>query len=787
MGGALPGATVQLVDTPFGTISDEYGKFQLRNVPSGNYTMKVSFVGFQAHEKDIDLAANLEFQEIALSEAVIMGEEVFVYATRANSKTPTTYSTISKKQLAERNLGQDLPVLLNYSPSVVTTSDAGAGVGYTSLRIRGSDATRINVTINGIPLNDSESHGVFWVNMPDFASSVENIQIQRGIGTSSNGAAAFGATINLQTHAVLAEPLVELDNSAGSFNTLKNTVTINSGLIDEKFNFEGRLSRVVSDGYIDRSSSNLKSFFLSGGYYGDKTLIKAIVFGGNEMTQQAWYGTPEARINNDQQGLQQLIDWSGEYNSQQQIDNLMNSDRRFNYYLYDNEIDNYSQNHFQLLINQQLADRWNFTGALHYTKGKGYFEQYRENDNLADYGLADLLIGDSLITSTDLIRRRWLDNDFYGLTYSFNYQNNDLQVTVGGGYNVYDGDHFGEIIWARFAGNSEIRDQYYHGNGLKKDFNTYIKANYQLSPDLNIFGDMQLRTIDYSTAGIDSDLTAYDTGGDYQFFNPKVGISYSLDRNSSAYISYAIGHREPVRSDFIDALNGQLPKPEKLGNLEAGVRKSSADISYEANFYWMDYKDQLVLTGALNDVGASIRTNVPDSYRIGIELAGSWDITSKLHWNANIALSKNKIRDFTEILYDYAFSDDRYIVENDYSDTDISFSPNVVIGSDMGYALKDLKIQVLNKFVGRQYLDNTSNPDRIIDNYFVTDLLLTYSIVPWKLKQLSLSLMVNNVFDTQYQSNGYTWGYLFDGFHYQQNNYYPQAGVNFLAGLSLKF
>jgi len=786
-GQALPGATVRLMDTNYGSIADQEGEFLISGVPGGTYTLQVSYVGFTTNTQELVLSADLKNLSIKLKESVIMGDQVFVYATRAHQNTPTTFSTVSKKKLEERNLGQDLPILLNYSPSVVSTSDAGAGIGYTNIRIRGSDATRINVTINGIPVNDSESHGVFWVNMPDFVSSVENIQIQRGVGTSSNGAAAFGATINLQTNAVSQESFVQLDNSAGSFGTLKNTVILNSGMLNEKFNFEGRLSRVISDGYIDRSAAELRSFFLSGGYYGDKTLIKAMVFGGNENTQQAWYGTPEARITNDEEGLQEVIAGSGEYNTQEQIDNLLNSDRRFNYYLYDNEVDNYSQNHFQLLINQQLGDRWNFAGALHYTKGEGYFEQYRDDDRLADYGLDDLLIGDSLITSTDIIRRRWLDNDFYGFTYSFNYQQQALQLTLGGGYNVYDGDHFGEIIWARFAGDSNIRDRYYDGNGLKKDFNTYLKANYQLNSRLNLFGDLQIRTIDYTTTGVDNDLSAYDTGGDYQFFNPKAGLSYQLKSGTTAYISYAIGQREPVRSDFIDAPDGVTPRAEKMGNLEAGIRSNSENFSYQANLYWMDYQDQLVLTGALNDVGAAIRTNVPSSYRAGLELSGSWNITSQLNWTANLALSQNKIKDFTEVLYDYAFSDDRFLVENQYSDTDISFSPNVVFGSDLGYTINDFKVQMLNKYVGKQYLDNTSSDDRVIDAYFITDLLLTYSIAPWKLKDLTLSLMVNNLLDTKYESNGYTWGYLFDGSQYQQNNYYPQAGINFLAGISMRF
>ncbi len=786
-GAALVGATVRLSGTGYGSVSDATGEFRIGNVPSGNYVLEVSFVGFETHTEELEIADNVSGISVTLIRSLLMGEEIFVYATRANENTPTTFSNISGEELTGRNLGQDLPILLNYSPSIVTTSDAGGGVGYTGMRIRGSDATRINVTINGIPLNDSESHGVFWVNMPDFASSVENIQIQRGVGTSSNGAAAFGATVNLRTNAISREPFAQVDNSAGSFGTLKNTVSINTGLINDKFNFEGRLSKIVSDGYIDRSSSDLKSFFLSGGYFGDRTLIKALAFGGKEITQQAWYGTPEARLKNDQAGLQDVVDLGGEYSSQEQLDNLMNSDRRFNYYLYENEIDNYAQDHYQLLINQAIGSNLNFAGALHYTYGRGYFEQFRNDDDLADYRLSDLILGDTTITSTDLIRRRWLDNDFYGFTYALNYNLNQFQLTLGGGYNVYDGDHFGEIIWARYAVDSEIRDHYYDGNGRKKDFNSYLKGNLQLSSKFNIFADLQLRTIDYSTSGIDNDLTSYDTGGDYIFFNPKLGLSYYLGRSNTLYASYSIGNREPVRSDFIDALDGAIPKPETLRNLEVGVRRRSDKFSYEANYYLMNYKNQLVLTGALNDVGAAVRANVPESYRMGVEFSGAVQLSERLRWAANLTLSQNKISEFTEVLYDYAFSDDRYIVENTYTDTDISFSPGIIAGSDIEYQVIGISFRLLSKYVGQQYLDNTGNKDRSIDDYFINDLRIGYDFSPWEIKNVSFSFLINNLFDVVYESNGYTWGYLFDGSHYQQNNYYPQAGINFLAGLSLRF
>ncbi|MEM7299053.1 MAG: TonB-dependent receptor, partial [Bacteroidota bacterium] len=636
-----------------------------------------------------------------------------------------------------RNLGQDLPILLNFTPSLVTTSDAGAGIGYTGLRIRGSDATRINVTINGIPLNDSESHGVFWVNTPDLSSSLNSVQIQRGVGTSSNGAAAFGATVNLQTNGVSPEAFFQTDNSVGSFNTWKSNVTYNTGLINNVYNFEARLSRIASDGFIDRSEADLKSYYLSGGRFGEKTMIKAVLFGGQEITQQAWYGTPEAVLTGGD--IEELINFSGEYSSPEQLDNVRNADRSFNYYLYDNEVDNYRQDHYQLHIGHTLSETINLSGAVHYTKGRGFFEQFREDDDLADYGLADVVVGAETISTSDIIRRRWLDNDFYGFTYSLNYNKQDWNVTLGGAWNKYDGDHFGEIIWAQFAGNVDIRDQYYSGNGVKKDFNSFLKVNNQITDKLNLFGDVQIRRIDYVTAGLDSDRNSYDVDTDFTFFNPKIGFTYSLSNSTNFYTSYAIGNREPVRSDFIDANPGTEPEHETLRNLEVGVRSSNNALSYEANFYYMNYKNQLVVTGALNDVGAPVRVNVPESFRMGIELAGAYKISDDLTWRANLTLSRNKINEFTETV-SASFG------EIEHTDTDISFSPNVIAGSDLSFSPADgLTFQLLNKYVGKQFLDNTSNDNRVIDAYFTKDVRISYDFKLKDLKNVGINLLVNNV------------------------------------------
>ena len=709
-------------------------------------------------------------------------DDVTVYSTRANEKTPTTYTTVGKEELGERNLGQDLPILLNFTPSLVTTSDAGTGIGYTGLRIRGSDATRINVTINGIPVNDSESHGVFWVNMPDLSSSLNSVQIQRGVGTSSNGAAAFGATVSLKTNSVSPEPFFQTDNSVGSFNTWKNNVTYNTGLINDVYNFEARLSRIISDGFIDRSAADLRSYYLSGGRYGEKTMFKVVMFGGQEITQQAWYGTPEARLTGNADDIQELIDFGGEYSTPAQLNNLRNSGRSFNYYLYDNEIDNYRQDHYQFHVGHTISEQLNFSGALHYTRGRGYFEQFREDDDLASYGLPDVVVGTETVSTSDIVRRRWLDNDFYGATYSLNYNQDQWDVTLGGAWNTYDGDHFGEIIWAQFAGNVDIRDRYYSGNGEKTDFNTFLKVNYQLNDKFNLFGDAQIRKINYATAGLDSDRSPYDVDTDFTFFNPKLGLTYQLNSSTNVYASYAIGNREPVRSDFIDANDGTEPNHETLKNLEVGVRGSGSKLSYEVNFYHMNYEDQLVVTGAVNDVGAPIRVNVPKSFRMGIELAGAYQLIDNLIWSANLTLSRNRIDQFSEIV-SASFG------EIQHTDSDISFSPSVVSASDISYSpLDGLTFQLLTKYVGKQFLDNTSNDDRAIDAYLTNDIRLSYDFAVGDVKNIGVSLLVNNVLNEEYSSNGYTWGYYYGNDQlYQQNNYYPQAGRNFLLALSLRF
>lgn len=766
-GEVLVGANVFLEGTGRGTTSDREGRFEIKNVPKGSYLLKASFIGFESFAQEIDVPLS-ETLEISLVPTNLYTEEFIVYATRASETTPTTFKNVSKEDISKLNLGQDLPMLLNFTPSVVSFSDAGAGVGYTGLRIRGSDQSRINVTVNGIPMNDAESHGVFWVNMPDFASSVDNIQIQRGVGTSTNGAATFGASLNIQTDTRRDEAYGEVDNSFGSFNTRRHTVKAGTGLLNNRWAFDARLSQITSDGYMDRASSNLRSYFLTGGYYGENHVFKLNVFSGAEKTYQAWEGVPE---------------------------NLLETNRTFNLYTYDNQTDNYQQDHYQFIYAGKFGDNWKANAALHYTYGRGYYEQFRKNDRLSAYGLAPIVIGETSISRTDIIRRRWLDNDFFGGVFSFNYLSDDgkWDILLGGGANRYDGDHFGEIIWMGNTGSTQIRDRYYDNMAVKDDRNIYAKGTFEARERLFLFADLQFRGIDYRFNGFNNDLRDITGVQEFRFFNPKFGLSYEASNGATWYASYAVANREPVRRDFTDSPLTETPRPENLQNIEFGIRAQKERFTYNANFYYMKYKDQLVLTGQLNDVGSYIRENVANSYRAGIELDGAYRLNSKWTLGGNIAVSRNKISEFTEYIDDYAAADFRQ-EEVQYSDVDIAFSPNMIGAAIIDFKpIKDLEISFLYKYVSEQFLDNTQDANRKLDAYWTGDLRFNYAVRPRFVKNMEITLLVNNIFNRLYESNGYTFSYFLPNEGQSgrelvtENFYYPQAGTNFLAGIKFLF
>ncbi|MBF4493916.1 TonB-dependent receptor [Flavobacterium sp. MR2016-29] len=667
-------------------------------------------------------------------------DEVLVSAVRVTTKTPVSFNNLDKKDIKYRNLGQDIPILMNYLPSVVTTSDAGNGFGYTGIRVRGSDATRVNVTINGIPYNDAESQGTFWVNMPDFASSVESLQLQRGVGTSTNGSGAFGASLNMLTDNYASKATGEISSSYGTFNSNKNTVKFSTGLLNDHFEIAGRLSSLKSDGYIDRASSDLKSYFLQGTYVGKTTLIKALVFGGTEKTYQSWNGIDAETMNTNRT-----------YNSAG-----MYTDEAGNIRFYDNETDNYKQDHYQLHWNESFSDKWSTNLAFHYTKGKGYYENYKEDAAMADYGL--LPVG--AITTTDLVRQKWLDNDFYGTTFSVKYKDEKLDVIFGGGWNKYEGDHYGKVIWARYASQSELGDYYYDDFSTKTDGNIFAKANYQFTDKLSFYGDLQYRRVVYKANSIETGLV----DDAFNFFNPKAGLNYEINQKNTLYFSYARANREPNRTDY----EGGNVKPEKLNDFELGWRLNSEKFQLTSNVYYMAYKDQLILTGTLDDVGSPIRSNTDKSYRLGFEVDATIKLSDKFILRPNFTLSSNKNVDLA-------------VEGQNYGTTKIAYSPEVIAGNIIVYSpIKNWHISLLQKYVGEQYMNNIELPSAKLADYFVNDFNISYEIKPKSIfKSIIITSLVNNIFNKKYVSNGY----MYDVYPY----YYPQAGINGLVGLTLKF
>ena len=781
-GEPLAGAHVVLEEALIGVFTDDDGNYSFGSVKRDQVTIRSTYLGYEKFSSAVLLASGENNFPIAMKPLPYVTDEVVVTATRLSPKAPATFQNIEKKELEKLNFGQDLPFLLNWTPSLIATSDAGAGVGYTGMRIRGSDQTRINVTVNGIPINDSESQGVFWVNMPDLASSLSSIQIQRGLGSSTNGSGAFGASVNMETNNAEPEAGGAIDNSYGSFNTRKHTVEFNSGILNNGFAIEGRLSNIQSDGFIDRASSDLRSYYLAGGYYGKKTMVKAITFSGAERTYQSWYGTPESRIENDVEGM--LTHAANEGYSEEQTQNLLNSGRTYNFYLYDNQVDDYQQDHYQLHLVHEFTSALKLSLAGHYTGGEGFFEQARSGDEFSDYGLPNQIIGMDTITETDLIRRRWLDNDFYGATYSLDYSKGGHKFTLGGGLHFYRGDHFGEIVWAEYSQDIDHLQQYYFNVGNKDDYSVYGKWEYATGK-WNFMADLQYRRVDYETFGVDNDQVAIDVSRNFNFFNPKVGARYDLNSRNAFYVYLGRGNREPVRNDFIDALEGTEPEAETLNNLEVGYTYKTESFQLNLNGYAMIYENQLVLTGELNDVGSSIRRNVDDSYRLGVEADATVQVAKNLWLNANLTLSRNRIGRFDEVVYDYTNGFD--VLVNEFEDTDISFSPEIISAGRLIYQpLEGLELMLISKYVGDQYLDNTSNEAKKIDAYWVSDFRIGYKIKNVLFKEIEISLLVNNILNAEYSSNGYTYSYVV-GDPITENFFYPQAGTNFLAGLRLSF
>jgi iron complex outermembrane recepter protein len=755
-GRPLTGASVTIENTVSGVNTDKDGYYSIEAPSSGTCILRYSFIGYEPVIKSIEIYADTVINITLLTKSYVT-EEVLVSATRAGKNAPLTVSNVSKAEISRINTAQDIPYLISNTPSIVVSSDAGTGVGYTNLTIRGSDVKRINVTIDGIPVNDAESHGVWWVDLPDIASSADNIQIQRGVGSSTNGAGAFGATINFQTTDLRKEPYAELNSSYGSFNTSKNTLSFGTGLINNKFAFDARLSKIWSDGYIDRAFSDLKSFYVSGTLYGKYGIVKLLMFSGTERTYQAWNGVPK---------------------------DSLKTNRTYNQYTYKNETDNYWQDNYQLHFSRQFSSRMNAGLAFHYTRGKGYYENL-VNKDFSSYNLPNAVLGNDTVTSTDFITQRWLRNDFYGLTYSIKYSADKLSLVAGGGWNRYLGDHFGDIIWARIVTYDNESYRWYMGTGDKRDLNTYLKLSYSLSKKVTLYGDLQLRNIYYNIGGIDEDLEDVTQTHQYNFFNPKAGLTYNINKNQKAFVSFGVSHREPDRSNFTDADPGKIPVPEKLYDYEAGYEIQSGSFLLRSNLYYMYYVDQLILTGEINNVGSPIMTNVQGSYRQGIEFEAGITLFKGFSWNGNLTLSRNIIPVFTDYTDNWdTWIQDKQVLKN----KTISFSPSFTGGSSFDYSpVKNLHLTLNTKYVGKQYIDNTQNDARSLDPYFLNNLTFMYSFSNKYFREVNFQFAVNNALNAQYETNAWVYKYNTGGSQYILDGYFPQAGRNYMVKLGLKF
>jgi len=794
-GEKLTGANVLIKSTTIGTTSDANGNFELKNVSNGQHILQVSFMGYNAQEVSIEVPQMGQNLVIHLKESDIFTGEVNVKATRANDKTPFAFSNISQDDIKSRNTGEDIPFLLALEPSIVTTSETGTGFGYTGMRVRGSDATRINITVNGIPLNDSESHGVYWVNMPDFANSVSNIQIQRGVGTSTNGSGAFGASINFKTKGISRKAFAEIDAAVGSFNTYKTSVNAGSGLINEHFAVDVRLSRMESDGFVRNAFADHKSFGVNAAYITDKSLLQASIFSGNQRTGITWWGNPKEMLEVDR-----TYNPAGEH-----------TDYYGNKQYYTDETDNYIQTHYQLHFSHEFNSNLNLSAALHYTRGDGFYEEYKPAfdgwgfNSFEAYGLPNIVLGSSQITvgdkvfdfpdqeisATDMIRRKLMANDFYGAVFSLNYATEKVDFSFGAATNIYDGDHFGKILWTQWNADLTKNHEWYFNNGTKKEFNTFAKANYEITNNLNAYADIQFRHIGYKMNGIDDDLKVLDQTHNFNFVNPKVGLFYQVNENQNIYVSFAMANREPTRTNFKDATgdSNSTPKAETLMDYEAGYSYSSEIFAANANFYYMDYNDQLVLTGQKSSVGYDIMTNVAKSHRTGIEISVAVKPLEFIQWKASLTLSENKIENYIEYAkyYDADWNKLGYFAK-ELGETDISYSPNVIASSQLTFIpIKNLNISIISKYVGDQYYDNTSSENRKIDAYFVNNALITYNFDTKKVKNISLMLQINNLFNLEYSNNAYGGYDYLDGKDSNWSYYFPQAGINFLSGIRLSF
>jgi len=773
-GKPLSGASVIIEELVTGVATGNNGNYEIRGLKSGDYHFRFSFTGYETVVKSIVLSHD-SIIDVSLSESMVMAGEVVVSSTRAGKNTPLAYSNIDAAKLGSSDMSRDMPYLLSLMPSVVETSDAGTGVGYTSLRVRGSGGNRINVTLDGIPLNDAESQEMFWVDLPDLAASTSSIQVQRGIGTSTNGSGAFGASVNINSLTPPEKAGAEAGFSAGSFNTFRAMAKAYTGLLGDHFSMAVRGSVIKSDGYIKHSASDIKSASISAAWRSAETMIKFNALLGSELTGIAWWGVPAEMLETDRR-----YNPAGEYTD-------ASGTKRY----YKDETDNYLQNNYSISFNRMLSRKLTLNTSVHYTAGKGYYEEQKSDISLEEYGLDNVTTGDTTFTETDVVQRKWMKNDFYGVVWSLVYAGRVNDITIGGGANKYDGDHFGRILWIENPGSLTPDHQWYKNTGIKQEANIYGKINTKITPSLSTYLDLQYRHINYSIDGIDDDMRDLSQNHTYNFFNPKTGLFWRNGRGSEAYLSAAVAHREPSRSNFTDAAGdvSVTPKSEQMIDVETGYSLNATALVTNVNLYLMRYHNQLVPTGEISNTGYSIMTNVDNSYRMGIELSGSYRPVRQLAFSTNLTLSRNKIKDFRNYFTDYNTSDwsEEYVYKN-LGTVDIAYSPSIIASGDIEYhPVKIITLRLTGKYIGKQYYDNTMSSDRQIDPYFVSNISADITKPTRSFGEISIRFLVNNLYNHMYESNAYGGMWAEDGVEKTWAYYFPQAGRNYLISLGFKF